>query len=658
MFGFKFRPGSLILFAGFFILDLWLLTLSRLGLALWHGERVSQADGWLHLLLQGMRVDVSTLCWLLGIPMGLSLLLGADNRLGKAWLWSMRGLLVASSLLLLFLELSTPAFIDTYDLRPNRIFVEYLSYPQNIASMLFKGHLAAVVLIAVVVPLAAWALWRLATYWSRQPAYPALRWRPVLALLVLLVAFLGARSSLGHRGLNPALVAFSSDPLVNSLVLNSAYSVAFAIKQLGSEEKAPAAYGQMSEAELVATLRRASGRAESDFISDELPTLTVNKASYRGKPKNLVIILEESLGAQFVGTLGGKPLTPRLDELAQQGWLLEQLYATGTRSVRGIEAVVTGFTPTQSSAVVKLDKSQTGFFTLAQLLKQKGYSTEFIYGGEGHFDNMASFFLGNGFERVVDQRDYTQPVFEGSWGVSDEDLFAKAHQEFERLHQSGKPFFSLVFSSSNHDPFEFPDGRIELYEQPKNTRNNAAKYADYAVGTFFDKAKQAAYWKDTVFLVVADHDSRTYGAELVPVKHFHIPGLILGDGIRAQRDGRLSSQIDLPPTLLSLIGIDSENPMLGHDLTKRPADDPGRALMQFDSNFALLRGDRMVVLQPEKDPVGFRYHSQSQQLSPAPLDAELAQQALAYSLWGHRAYNQRLYRLPDAPAAPATVAVH
>lgn len=115
----------------------------------------------------------------------------------------------------------------------------------------------------------------------------------------------------------------------------------------------------------MATLRRASGRAESDFISDELPTLTVNKASYRGKPKNLVIILEESLGAQFVGTLGGKPLTPRLDELAQQGWLLEQLYATGTRSVRGIEAVVTGFTPTQSSAVVKLDKSQTGFFYIA-----------------------------------------------------------------------------------------------------------------------------------------------------------------------------------------------------------------------------------------------------------------------------------------------------
>ncbi len=150
MFGFKPRLGSIRLFIGFFIIDLWLLSVSRLGLAFWQSDRVSQADGWLHLLLQGMRVDVSTLCWLFGVPMVFSLLLGADNRLGKAWLRFMRGLLVASTLLLLFLELSTPAFINTYDLRPNRIFVEYLSYPQNIASMLFNGHLAAAVLVFAV----------------------------------------------------------------------------------------------------------------------------------------------------------------------------------------------------------------------------------------------------------------------------------------------------------------------------------------------------------------------------------------------------------------------------------------------------------------------------------------------------------------------------
>ena len=154
MFGCKFRLGLVRLFAYFLLFDLLLLSLSRIGLALWQQERVQQANGWGHLLLQGLRVDVSTLCWLFGVPMMFSLLLGASNRAGRCWLWVMRGFLVVGTLLLLFLELSTPAFINTYDLRPNRIFVEYLSYPQNIVSMLVKGHLLTLVLVLLVVAVA------------------------------------------------------------------------------------------------------------------------------------------------------------------------------------------------------------------------------------------------------------------------------------------------------------------------------------------------------------------------------------------------------------------------------------------------------------------------------------------------------------------------
>jgi phosphoglycerol transferase MdoB-like AlkP superfamily enzyme len=125
--------------------------------------------------------------------------------------------------------------------------------------------------------------------------------------------------------------------------------------------------------------------------------------------------------------------------LSKEGWAFEQLYATGTRSVRGIEAVLTGFTPTPAQAVVKLGKSQTNFFTIADLLKQRGYDTSFIYGGESHFDNMRSFFLGNGFTTIVEQKDFKNPVFEGSWGASDEDLMAKANETFAALHKEGKP---------------------------------------------------------------------------------------------------------------------------------------------------------------------------------------------------------------------------
>ena len=175
-------------------------------------------------------------------------------------------------------------------------------------------------------------------------------------------------------------------------------------------------------------------------------------------------------------------------------------------------------------------------------------------------------------------------------------------RKFREWTAAGTPFYSLVFTSSHHDPFEFPDGRIELYDAEKQTRNNAAKYADHALGKFFEVAKNSDYWKDTVFLVVADHDSRAAGAALVPIRNFHIPALILGDGVPAVRDPRLISQIDLAPTLLSLAGVDAFYPMLGFDLTR---ESPDRAMMIYDKNFAMMRGDRVTILLPSKPAQGF-----------------------------------------------------
>lgn len=510
--------------------------------------------------------------------------------------------------------------------------------------MLWAGRKGELLLAVIFSGAVLGGGWWLSGRLVRDLSFPRWYWRPAFALLILAVGFLGARSSLGHRALNPAMVAFADDPLVNALTVNSAYSLFFAIKQMGAEEDASQFYGKMADHQVLDIVREESGRPLGDFTSADLPSQTFNTASYQGKPKNLVILLQESLGAQFVGSLGGLPLTPNIDALSKEGWAFEQLYATGTRSVRGIEAVLTGFTPTPAQAVVKLGKSQTNFFTIADLLKQRGYDTSFIYGGESHFDNMRSFFLGNGFTTIVEQKDFKNPVFEGSWGASDEDLMAKANETFAALHKEGKPFFSLVFSSSNHDPFEFPDNRIALYEQPKQTRNNAAKYADYAVGEFFKKAMASDYWKDTLFLVIADHDSRVGGASLVPIPRFHIPGVILGDGIAPRKDPRIVSQIDMAPTLLSLMGISADYPMLGKDLTRMPADWPGRAIMQYDKNFALMRGRDVVIQQPERAPEGFIYEDATETLTPAQQPDTMKDTALGLVLWGSLAYQQGLYR--------------
>ncbi|HEY9276918.1 MAG TPA: LTA synthase family protein [Methylotenera sp.] len=639
------RLGPLAPFAAMLILGLILLSASRIGLVIWKFDRVANTGKLVEILLQGVRVDIIQLFLIALIPLLLAPIL-ATQQLFKIWQKLTYVWVMAAIILLVFLEVSTPGFINEYDVRPNRIFVEYLKYPNEVFSMLWRGFKIEIFSVLISASFTAWAAHRYMKPWlSMQPSWSNKKLWVIWPLIFILTAF-GIRSSLGHRPANPAMFAITADSMVNSLVLNSGYSVVYATYSLLKETKSSDIYGKMPREEIL----KLTGAKDTG-----IPTLTTLTPSHkREKPLNLVIILQESLGATFVESLGGVPVTPNIERLKEQGIWFEQLYATGTRSVRGIEAVTAGFAPTPADSTVKLSKSQKNFFTLAALLEKRGYHTEFIYGGESHFDNMRSFFTGNGFNHIVEQKDYKNPVFVSSWGVSDEDLLNRTHEQLLAHHKSGKPFFTLAFSSSNHAPFEFPDGRIELYEQPKGTDNNAVKYADYAIGEFFKKAQQSEYWKDTVFLIVADHDIRVRGVSLVPVERFHIPGLILGADIKPLRYKGMASQIDLPVTLLSLMGIEAQHPMTGRDLSSVAPDSLGRAMMQYNANFGWMEetkdGNQVVVLRSDKAPAHAIYDTKSKQLkeaSPPGNAKELEQRALANVLLPDLLYNEQRFRLPQ-----------
>jgi phosphoglycerol transferase MdoB-like AlkP superfamily enzyme len=635
------------------LLGLVILSLSRLGLVLWQLDRVQITGKIFEVLYQGIRVDVIQLGLIALIPILLSPIL-ATKQFFNTWKWLTYFWVLIAIVLLVFLEAATPGFIMEYDVRPNRIFVEYLKYPHEIMSMLWTGFKVHIFACVVFIVLAVLGM----RYWMQPWKAAQSTWTNkrlwLLWPLVLVITALGVRSSLGHRPANPALFAITEDSMVNSLILNSGYSVIYAVYSLQHESKSGKIYGKMDRAEIF----KLTHTQDTD-----IPTLTTLIPSVkREKPLNLVIILQESLGAGFVESLGGIPVTPNLELLKDEGIWFDQLYATGTRSVRGIEAVVTGFQPTPADSTVKLSLSQRNFFSLAELLGKQGYVTEFIYGGESHFDNMRGFFMGNGFQQIVEQKDYKKPIFMGSWGVSDEDLLNKTHEQLLAHHASGKSFFTLAFSSSNHAPFEFPDGRIALHEEPKATENNAVKYADYAIGEFIKKAKASPYWQDTVFLIVADHDIRVRGEDLVPIKHFHIPGLILGADITPKRITAITSQIDLPVTVLSLMGIQAQHPMTGRDMSNLPTDYLGRAMMQYNYNFGWMEQTQLDISQPEANqvvvlregqPPTFGYYDVKRKnlnelpAEAAPNNAEMfAKRALANSLLPTLLYTEQRYRLP------------
>ena len=623
------------------LLVLWL---SRLGLAAWLAPRITDADAWSHLLLQGLRFDGVWLGLVWALPAAITPWMALHSAAWRAWVHVQRWYGGAGVLGMVFLELSTPAFIAQYDSRPNYLFVEYLGHVNEVAGTLLKDQWPALLVAAVVLPAAAW-LYARYTRVAKTRVRLTLPWALALSILLFTALALAARGTLGHRPANPALAAVTADHLVNELPLSSAYTLLYALHLARKNEDGGIAYGALPREQVIDMVRAETGLPPSAFTDSAVP-MRHHQASLHPavRPRNLVIVLEESLGAEFVGSLGGLPLTPNLDRLAQEGFWFENLYATGTRSVRGIEAVVAGFPPTSSVSTVKLAKSQRDFFTLASFLKQQGYRSTFFYGGESHFDNMRSFFMGNGFDQVLDQKDMPPDAFVGTWGASDGDVLNRAHRHF-LAQPTDRPFFGFIFTSSNHVPFEFPEGGFELHEQPRNTVNNAVKYADHALGRFIEKAKASPYWVNTLFLVVADHNSRVYGQSLLPVERFHIPGLIVGGPIeRPQRIATVASQIDLAPTLISLLGLSGEHPLIGRDLSD-PAQQarPGRAILQFDKTQAYLEGDRLVLLQPDQPPRLMRY-AQGELTDDGGQDPALLQKAMAHALYAPLAYREGLHR--------------
>ncbi|RZJ72722.1 LTA synthase family protein [Flavobacterium sp.] len=627
----------------FACLALIITTVSRIALFALFSDRVTETDDYWQIFPIGLRSDLILIGYLSFLPVLLLTFLPVSKfRKVRRFI---SGYYIFFLSLFLLMELSTPDFIRQYDTRPNGIFLEYLVYPKEVFGTLIKSYWIMLLAAIVIMTGFVWGMTRNAGRIFKMGDTPFKTKLILFPIVIFLLVFASRGSLTSKRPINISNSVFSVDQLTNCLGLNSLYTVAFAAYAMKNETNVDKMYGKMNEQEAYARVKKYMDVAADGFTSDSIPLLHVTKPdSVLAKPYNLVIILQESLGAEYVGCLGGKPLTPNIDKLAKEGTLFTDLYATGTRSVRGIEAVVTGFLPSPSESVVKLSDSQSGFFTIAALLEQKGYDTSFVYGGMANFDNMASFFNGNGFKRIIDEDDFDpkKSAFHGTWGWSDEDVMKKANEYF-RTQQ--KPFVSLVFSSSNHEPFEFPDGRIALYDKKKNTVNNAMKYADFAVGKFFELAKKEAYYKNTIFLVIADHNTRTYGKHLVPIHKFHIPALVIGPNVdKGKTYDALCSQIDILPSVISKLGLELETPMPGRNLFRLSPSVAGRAIMQFHNINAFRVGNEVVVMQPFKKPLQFKL-SNDTTFVPMPLDPGLANDALGHASAAYHLYNDNTYRL-------------
>ena len=635
--------GPLALGIFIFVSGLLVMTAFRVAFSIHYHERLVETSNYLKLFPVGLRMDVLLMSYLTILPTLFLLIfpkkiISYFRYIFSAWATFMLTLIF-------YMEIATFPFMQEYDLRPDRKFLEYLKHPKEVLGTLFGAYKLELLIGTVAVVVATIFIWRASA--KVLATYHEFNWKVRFFLLPIVIALLvlGARSTLGHRPANLSTAVFSNNHLANELALNSTYTMSYAAYRLFSHEESPLKmFGGMEDAEVLTRVKKNATISAADYIVDGVPMLHSQKSAAKlDRPMNVVIFLQESVGAVDVGCLKGPDITPNLCALKDEGLWFSEMYATGTRTVRGIEATVSGFLPTVNQGVVKLELAKRDFFTAASLFKKHGYETEFIYGGMSNFDEMCSFFVGNGFEKIYDEPTFRNPVFKGTWGVSDEDLVRKANEVF--VAHGDKPFFSLLLSTSNHTPYEFPDGRIELHEEPKATHYNAVKYADYAIGLLMELAKKEDYYKNTLFLIVADHNSHVRGNDLVPVDKYQVPALLLGPNVPKMNFSIVSSQVDLLPTILNFSGLDTIHPMLGRNLMALPEGTPGRSFMQNENNNAYRVGDQVIISQPYLAPLQFII--KDDKLIPTELDPELARDALAHIHLPWLQYSKKLYTIPN-----------
>ncbi|UFH34824.1 LTA synthase family protein [Flavobacterium acetivorans] len=347
------------------------------------------------------------------------------------------------------------------------------------------------------------------------------------------------------------------------------------------------------------------------LLGQQIPSLTGEstlreiKSAAAENHKNVVLITIESYSADFMKMYGNdKNITPFLDDLATKSLVFTNFYASGNRTVRGLEAVTLSLPPTAGESVVKR-KDNKDKFTTGSIFKQKGYHVKYLYGGDAFFDNMEDFFGGNGYD-IVDKKTLkpNEISFSNVWGVCDEDMADKAISVMNEEAKSGKPFFNHWMTVSNHRPFTYPNNKIDIPGDAKS-RDGGVKYTDYALKKFFTMAQKQPWFANTVFVIVSDHCASSAGKTELPVDKYRIPAMIYSPGfIQPQRYTKLMSQIDIMPTLFGLLNFNYQSKFFGQDVLK--PDYKPRALIATYQDLGMIKDNVLTIISPKQQVKQFQ----------------------------------------------------
>lgn len=603
----------------------------RLVLGLYFIDGAISLSQWSAMMLSGFLGDAVVACYISVLPI-VYLALVPARIFHLRWHQHVLAVVSFSSLFAVtYLCVAEFFFFEEFNSRFNLVAVDYLIYPHEVFVNIWDSYpvLSVVGFDLILSLLLFYLLWPSLSAALNHVVDSGSKRRRLLLVLVVLPVLAGVSTDSFN---------FSDNRVINQISNNGISSLVQAFRT--NELSYDTFYRTMDRSEAFKLLRTQLRGDNQLFCSPDVENINRFHGSQKGLGTlNVVVIVEESFGSDYVGAFGdNRKLTPNFDQLSMQGMLFRHCYATGTRTVRGLEAITASFPPIPSESIIKRPGNEN-IANWGKVMNGLGYRSSFIYGGYGYFDNMNPFYQSNGFE-LQDRSDIADPEFANIWGVSDGDLFNHAISYFD--HQQ-KPFFSIIMTTSNHKPYTFPAG-IEGVQAQGGGRKAGIRYADYALGQFFQEAKRHAWFDNTLFVVVADHGARVYGKEQVPMKSYEIPLLILAPGkIASAQVTTLTSQMDIAPTVLGLLGLSYTAPFYGQDVLAPGAEKSRAILLNHNHDVALYQNQQLVVLGLNKSVATFHYDPKRNLFSPAFYDQHLTDLATAYyqsafDLFSHHRY--------------------
>ncbi len=514
-------------------------------------------------------------------------------------------------------------FWTEFSVRFNFIAVDYLVYRREVTGNINESY-AVVPILSTVAVIAAGVVWLL-----RKPIQTSIN-HPLtvkLRLLTALVTIIVVSITGSLRG--DSVPALSTNMYVEELAHNGAFQFFYAFRH--NDLEYDKFYKLAADTQKASQLLQANVVLPNEQLLHPQALFDVSRQVTVKEPErrlNVMLISVESLSGDYMKAFGSEDnVTPELDKLAKDSVFFTHYYATGNRTVRGLEALTLGIPPTPGSAVVRRPDN-ANMFSLASVLNAKGYDSKFIYGGYGYFDNMNAFFAGNGYH-VVDRTDFAEDekLFGNVWGVADEYLFLRSLREADKSYQAKKPFFSIIMTTTNHRPYTFPEGRV--VGKQKNWMG-AVRYTDWAIVNFIKEARKKPWFDNTVFVISADHCAGSAGKTAVPVDRYQIPLLIYAPKyLQPKVVTQVASQMDVPSTILGVLNMNYVSRFFGRDILRTPPEQ-GRALIATYQRMGLYKDNDLVILSPQRQVELHRNPLGNDQMLPPATNQPLTDSAIAY----------------------------